>query len=148
MPPLSAERARELETLYRTAHDGRVRVRALCVLLAADGRSVPETARVVRYHQETVRRWLRRYLAGGVQSLQDAPKPGAPRKVTPAYLDELQRAASRSPADFGLPFARWTGARLADHLAGQTGLRLSAASLQRLRRGAPRSRPSRTVRST
>lgn len=148
MPPLAAGQLQELDTLYRTAPDGRVRVRALGVLLAAEGRSVPEIARVVRYHPETVRRWLGRYLSGGARGLLDAPRSGAPRKVTPAYLDELHRAASRSPAEFGLPFPRWTGARLADHLAGRTGLRLSAASLHRLLRGAPRNRPSRSSHSS
>lgn len=135
MPPLRAEQIRELEALYRTTRDGRVRVRVLSVLLAADQpRDVAEIARVVRYHEETVRRWLTRYLAGGVAGLHDAPRPGAPPKATPAYLDELWRAAGRTPDTLGLPFSGWTGRRLADYLAERTGLRLSPATILRLLR--------------
>lgn len=135
MPPLSHNQRLELETLYRKAEDGRVRVRALCILLAADQRqSIPEIAQIVRYHEETVRRWLNRYLADGINGLYDAPKSGAPRKATTNYLEEFFAALSQSPNELGLPFSNWTGRRLADHLAERTGLRLSAASLYRLRR--------------
>ncbi|MFK7602050.1 helix-turn-helix domain-containing protein [Deinococcus sp. SM5_A1] len=134
MPPLGHDQLLELEVLYRKARDGRVRVRALCVLLAADQRqSIPEISRIVRYHEETVRRWLNRYLTGGVNGLHDAPKSGAPPKATSRYLEELFDALNRNPTDLGLPFAKWTSRRLADHLAERTGLRLSAASLHRLR---------------
>lgn len=135
MPPLSDDQLQELEMLYRNAEDGRVRVRALCVLLAADQqRSIPDIARIVRHHEETVRRWLNRYLAGGVHHLYNAPKSGAPRKVTSTYLKELFNALSQDPADLGLSFRKWTAHRLVEHLAERTGLRLSTASLYRLLR--------------
>jgi hypothetical protein len=78
---LSAAQHAELDHANRTAKDGRLRVRALIVLLAAErGMVAAEIAAVVRMHDETVRRWLVRYQAEGVEGLTDAPRSGAPRR--------------------------------------------------------------------
>ena len=80
---LSADQLRELDELYHTTHDVRVRTRALMILLAAEQRLVAsEIAAIVRESAETVRRWFRRYQAEGVNGLADAPRPGKPPKVT------------------------------------------------------------------
>lgn len=42
--------------------------------------------------EETVRRWLKRYLAEWVEGLRDAPHPGASRKVTAEYRERLIQA--------------------------------------------------------
>jgi transposase len=53
------------------------------VLLATERRmSASESTQIVRSSEETIRRWLKRYLAEGVEELRDAPRPGAPLKVT------------------------------------------------------------------
>jgi len=135
MPPLRSEQLQELEVLYRSAEDGRLRIRALIVLLAADqGRSVPEIARMVRYHPETVRRWLLRYLRGGAAGLHDVPRSGAPLRATAEYREALFGLLRRTPGELGLPFSRWTARRAADHLEVQLGMTVSPASVYRLMR--------------
>lgn len=149
MPPLSPEQLQELEHLYRTA-DGRVRIRALIVLLAAEQqRKVPEIAVLLRYDEETVRRWLHRYAAEGIQSLEDAPRSGAPPKVTSEYREKLLSVARQRPRALDLPFSLWTGWRLADYLADLTGIRLSAVSVYRLlhQSGIHFNRPQHTITS-
>jgi len=84
--PLSVERVAELDQLYQTTKDVRVRTRAQMVLLSGEkGLVAQEIADIVREDEQTVRRWLKRYLAEGINGLQDAPRSGAPYKVTPAY---------------------------------------------------------------
>jgi transposase len=123
---LSTAQLAELDHLYRTAREGRPRIRALMVLLAAErGMVAAQIAAVVREHEETVRRWLVRYQAEGVDGLADAPRSGAPPKVTSAYREQLLAVVRRRPRGLGLPFSLWTGPRLADYLAEHTGLRLS-----------------------
>jgi transposase len=139
---LSQAQLAELDHLYRTAREGRMRIRALMVLLAAErGMLAAQIAAVVREHEHTVRRWLVRYRAEGVAGLSDAPRPGAPPKATPAYRERLLAVVRRRPRSMGLPFSLWTGPRLVDYLAEQTGLRLSRESVYRLarRRRAPQS---------
>src|SRR5215211_6144515 len=83
IPTLSPEQLDALEELYRTTREARLRTRAQMVLLAAERRlTAAEIAEIVRASEETVRRWLKRYLAEGVEGLRDVPHPGAPRKVT------------------------------------------------------------------
>jgi len=96
-----------LEELYRTTREARLRTRAQMVLLAAERRlTAAEIAEIVRASEETVRRWLKRYLAEGVEGLRDVPHPGAPRKVTEEYRELLVQVVRRRPRSLGLPFSR------------------------------------------
>jgi transposase len=79
IPTLDSEQFDTLEELYRITRDARLGTRVQMVLLAAERRLVAEEiAGIVRASEETVRRWLKRYLAEGVEGLRDAPHPGAP----------------------------------------------------------------------
>jgi transposase len=127
IPTLTSEQLDALEKLYRTTRDARLRTRAQMVLLAAEQRmTAAEIAqKIVRASEETVRRWLKRYLlAEGVEGLRDVPHPGAPRKVTEEYRELLVEAVRRRPRSLGLPFSLWTLRRLADFMAEQTGIRV------------------------
>ena len=121
IPALAPERLAELEEMYRNTRDARLRTRAQMVLLAAERRMpATEIAQIVRASEETVRRWLKRYLAEGVEGLRDEPHPGAPRKLTAEYRQKLVQAVRRRPRSLGLPFSLWTLRRLADYMAEQT----------------------------
>ena len=112
---LSAAQHVELDHASRTAKDGRLRIRALIVLLGAERRMVAaEIAAVVRLHEATVRRWLVRYQAEGLNGLADAPRPGATPRITRAYREQLLAVVRRRPRTLDLPFSLWTGDRLAD----------------------------------
>ena len=57
---LSAEAIGELDKLYRTTRDARLRTRAQIILLAAEkGLVAAEIASIVRTDEQTVRRWLK-----------------------------------------------------------------------------------------
>jgi transposase len=88
-------------------------------------------ARMVRDSEATVRRWLTRDRAEGIEGLQDAPRPGRPSPMTEAYQAERLAAVRRRPRSFGLPFSLWTLQRLVDDLAEQTGIRVSDETVRR-----------------
>lgn len=94
---LSASEISELDHAYRTHSDARLRIRALMVLLAAERRMVAaEIAVVVRHDEETVRRWLVRYQAEGIEGLSATPRPGAPPKAplkVPPKVTEMYPSA-------------------------------------------------------
>ena len=74
VPPLSPEQQQELDSLYRTTKDPRLRTRAQMVLLSAEKQmKAGEIAEIVRESHVTVLLWLHRYLAEGVEGLQDTP---------------------------------------------------------------------------
>jgi transposase len=132
LSPLSPAQIEELHTLYRTTKDVRLRTRAQIILLAAEqGMHAPTIAQMVRENDQTVRNWLKRYSAEGIEGLSDAPRLGAPKKVTPAYVTQLLNVVRVRPRSLGLPYSLWTLARLADYMAEQTGIRVEAETVRR-----------------
>ena len=81
---LSHQERATLEALTRrtTVAVGLVR-RARMVLLAADGMPLDRIAREVGADRTMVRTWLDRYRVGGLDALQDRPRPGRPRTFSP-----------------------------------------------------------------
>lgn len=131
IPPQTPEQIQVLDELYRTTKDVRLRNRAQMVLLAAEkGWTASVISEVVRCDENTVRLWLKRYRAEGVEGLRDEPRPGITPKVTPAYEEQLLAAVRVRPRSLDLAFSTWTLQRLADYLAEETGIRLSAESVR------------------
>ena len=132
LPELTDAQRDELDKLYRTTKDPRLRTRAQMVLLAGEqGQSVPQVARIVREVETTVLRWLKRYQAEGVAGLKDAPRPGRPATVPDSYRAELLVAVRRRPRSLDLSYSLWTLQRLSDYLAEKTGLRVSTETVRR-----------------
>ena len=130
IPSLSAEQREELEHLYDSTRDVRLRTRTQIVLLAAKkGWTASAISEVVRQDENTVRLWLKRYLAEGPEGLRDKPHPGAEPKVTADYEEKLVAAVRRRPRSLELPYSTWTLQRLADYLAEETGIRVDAETV-------------------
>ena len=87
--------------------------------------------------------------AEGIAGLRDLPVPGGPAKITDAYREQLLAAVRRRPRSLGRPYSLWTLQRLADYLAGRTGLRLSYETVRVALKagGIVLSRPQHTVTS-
>jgi transposase len=128
---LSEEDHQALMEMYRTTALPRMRTRAQMMLLSFEqGLKAPQIAPIVRESESTVQRWLKRYQAEGIKGLWDAPKSGTPGKVTQVYKQQLLSSVRQRPRALGLEFSLWTLARLSDHLAEQTGIRLSGEGVR------------------
>jgi len=150
VPPLNSDQQEELDTLYRKTKDPRLRTRAQMVLLSVErDLTAQEISEIVRESHATVLRWLKRYMAEGVEGLKDAPRPGKPSKVTDEYRQRLVEAVRRRPRSLGLEFSLWTLQRLADYMAEQTGIRVSDETVRRQlkKAGIVLSRPQHTISS-
>ena len=150
VPPLTKEQLTELEELYQKTNKPRYRTRAQMVLLSAEkGLKAEEIAQIVRESHITVLRWLKRYLAEGVEGLKDAPRPGRNSTVTEEYRKQLLESVRRRPRGLGLEYSMWTLQRLSDYMAEETGLRLSYETVRRelAKEGIVFSRPQHTISS-
>ncbi len=150
LPALSADDLAALDKLYHTTRDVRLRTRAHIMLLAAEQRLVaPQIAAIVRIAEETMRRWLKRYQAEGINGLADVPRPGGPPKITAAYQERLLQLVRQRPRSLNLPYSLWTNQRLADVLAEETGIRVSDETVRRTLAQAEivLSRPQHTITS-
>ena len=147
---LSPAAQAELEALYRRTHDVRLRTRAQMVLLAAEQHlTAAAIATIVRESEETVRRWLKRYQAEGLEGLHDQHRGGRPATVTDAYQEHLLFAVRRRPRSLDQPYSLWTLQRLADYLAEQTGIRVGYETVRLHLKvaGIVLSRPQHTISS-
>ena len=100
-------------------------LRARIVLAAAQGRSNVQIAHDLAIHVDTVRLWRDRWagLAGIDQEtlsvaerLQDAPRPGAPPKITAEQRCQMAAITCKAPLSAGRPISQWTGREIADEL--------------------------------
>ena len=113
----------ERETLGRMARSrtlgaGLVR-RAQIVLHALEGLKAPEIGARMDLGGVTVRHWLKRFNARGLQGLEEDVRSGRPPTYSAEQRSAVINAALTRPADLGLPFASWTLDRLVAYLSEQ-----------------------------
>jgi len=133
---LSQNELDELHTLCDKTKDVRLLTRVQIVLLSVEqNMTARQIGQIVRKNDQTVRRWIKRYNAEGINGLSDAPRPGAPEKVTPEYCELLLNIVHKRPRVLGQPYSKWTLARLADFMAEETGIRVSAVTVRRVLKG-------------
>jgi len=102
-----------LRSLYQTTSCPRTRLRVQMALLSSAGYSVAQIASISQQSDDTVRRWLKRFLAEGWRGLLEAPHPGRPPAITPAVEQFLAECLQHSPRDYRLARPAWTTALLA-----------------------------------
>lgn len=126
LPALDEATAAELRRRFETTGDPETRLRYQMVWLAHLGQRVPQIAQAALRSRDTVARVLHRFLAGGLDAVPRRPAPGPAPTVTPAWEAELLRVIELDPHAVGVPSANWTTRLLADYLAQQTGVAVSA----------------------
>ena len=102
----------------RTAGAGLVR-RARIVLHALEGLRAPDISARMDLCGATVRHWLKRFNARGLQGLEEDVRRGRPPTYSAEQRGAVINTALTPPADLGLPFASWTLDRLVAHLGEQ-----------------------------
>ena len=125
----------ELRALARRERDGRVSARLLALANALDGMSRDEAARAAGMDRQTLRDWVHRYNAEGVEGLRDRPRPGRP-----CALDEGRQAALKGLILRGPRLERdgcvaWRARDLRELVERRFGVRYSESGVRRLLRG-------------
>jgi transposase len=118
--------------------------RAWIVALSWDGLGVPAIAARVGCHQNTVRRWLHRFNAAGLDGLGDRPGAGRKRRITEAERSRIIALARSVPpgrlardgagelsADDERGPAQWTLDTLAQ-AARDAGIRAGRSQVRRI----------------
>jgi transposase len=89
---------------------------ARLILLADMGKRVPALVQELARTATTVRTWLQRFHAAGLDGLQDRPRAGRPVPCPPEQGAEVMATALTAPRPLTQPFARWTLDQLATYL--------------------------------
>jgi len=91
--------------------------RAQIAVHALEGLKAPEIGARMGLCGATVRHWLKRFNARGLQGLEEDVRTGRPPTCSAAQRSAVIDTALTRPADLGLPFASWTLDRLVAYLA-------------------------------
>ncbi len=121
---LTSDQRHELQRRTRQpslASDTRDRLEM--VRLADAAWSVPTIARHLQRHEQTVRAWIKAFIAGGFDALPNKPRGGDTSALTPAMLEAVR-------AEVGTGSRTWTAAQICDWVAEQYGLRLSPGRMR------------------
>ena len=123
---LSEKEQDELEQITKRHRSEQQQVlRARIVLAAAQGRGNAQIAHDLAINVDTARLWRDRWVGlRGVdletlsvaERLQDAPRPGAPPKITAEQRCQIAAIACEAPLKSGRPISQWTGREIADEL--------------------------------
>jgi len=93
---------------------------------------------IVKYRRvslPTVRLWITRFNAEGLDGLRDRPRSGRPATYTPEQTGEVVAVALTAPRTLGLPFACWTLDRLQAYLHDERDLPIKRSRIDELLRG-------------
>jgi transposase len=97
-PPLDDGEARKIRRLAGARHaPGDWIERARIIMLSWDGLAVPAIAAETGRHENTVRRWLHRFNAAGIDGLGDRPGAGRRRRITEAQRSAIIALARSEP---------------------------------------------------
>jgi transposase len=99
---LTDEERERLESLaHRARSQPLLARRARVVLACAEGQSNQSVARRLRCSLGMVGQWRRRFLKARLEGLYDEPRPGAPRKVSDAEVEQvvIQTLESTPPGE-------------------------------------------------
>jgi len=111
------DRRLRARTTERRLHERLTMIRAV-----ADGATIPQAAAVLGHHPQTVRRFVKRFLAEGFAGLADRPRAGRPPRVGEADLVALE---ARLEEDAATGARTWTLGQAAGWLAEERGVSVS-----------------------
>jgi transposase len=130
---LTDEERRKIERLAnaRTASARSVE-RARIIGAAAQGQRVSAIARQLHLGADTVRRWIKRFNAAGLDGLVDAPRSGHPPTYSAEQISEVIAASLTQPTELGQPFGSWTLDRLEVYLNEEKGIPIKRSRIDEL----------------
>ncbi len=121
---LTTEQRHELHQRTRQAGLApSTRDRLEMVRLADAGWSVPRIAHHLGQHEQTVRAWIKAFLAGGFAALPNKPRGGDHSALTPGILEAVR-------AEIANGKRTWTADQICDWVAEHHGVRLSPGRMR------------------
>ena len=127
---LTAAEQTQLECIFKTSTDRRLRDRCQAVLMASRGRKRKTIAQDLGVHRTTVRLWLTQYQEHGLEGLSIHWAPGRPGRIPETLASTIQGWVQEGPQGCRLDRANWTYEELATHLYRTTGIEVKRTAMR------------------
>ncbi len=143
---VTKEQQLELEN-FRQQASSKDSEKALMALLSNDGKSVPEIALMLKRNQHTVRDWLKRYRAQGINGLNRKFSPGRPNTMRETIKQYIQKIIGNSPINHGYQDSTWSVPLITYEVNKNLDLNASSKTVTRALKnmGYVYKRPSKTI---
>ncbi len=128
---LAPHEGQRLKRLSKQSKVTSRRQRALILLASNTLMSAPEIARMLMTDESHVRKVIHDFNAQGFESLRPRFGGGRPRRISTDDEARIVAVAGARPDTLGVPYTRWSLAKLSRYLIGQ-GLSVSPAQLGRI----------------
>lgn len=124
--------AADLRAAARRARDSDQARRLLALALVLEGSSRTEAARAAGMDRQTLRDWVIRFNAEGVEGLRDRPRPGRPGQLNEDQLAELAQVVETGPDINVHRVVRWRCADLQAQIKERFDVEVSERHVGRL----------------
>jgi transposase len=123
--------ASALRSLAGKTADGAMVRRLLAVALVHEGHSRTEAATLNGMTRQTLRDWVHRYNADGVEGLRSRAGPGRPPVLTSARQEELRQLVIEGPDPERHSVVRWRCADLCEAIVERWAVRVCEQTMGR-----------------
>lgn len=124
--------ATELREFASHERDGAVVRRLLAIAMILEGASREEAAQLSGMDRQTLRDWVHRYNAEGVEGLRSHVSPGRPSALSEVQMEALRAMVLEGPDPERNQVYRWRCADLRDEIAARWSVMLHERSVGRL----------------
>lgn len=126
--------AAELRAAAVRADDVHMARRALAIAMTMDGYPRAAAAELCGMDRQTLRDWVHRFNAEGLDGLADRPRPGRPASLSTAQQKEVEAWIEAGP-DVGTDgVVRWRRSDLSERIAERFGVTLNVRTVGKLLR--------------
>ena len=108
--------------------------RMLAIALILDGASRADAAKSAGMERQTLRDWVHRYNAEGIEGLKDRPNPGRKPLLNEEQLSELDRIVEKQPDPGADGVVRWRCRDLKAKIKNRFDVEISERSVARILR--------------
>src|SRR5215475_8424659 len=126
---LSEQERQQLEDMFKTTAEGRLRTRCQAILMAHRGRRHRPIAEDLGVTVRTLQRWLRAYQDKRLAGLKLRWRQERRARIPAALAPEILGWILHVPAGCGLDRANWTYAELATQLYRTPGLTVRPSTI-------------------
>src|SRR4051812_48749073 len=116
---------------FRRCRDALVRVRYLIIMNVWMGRTARHIETVLKVHNTTVYRVVKRFRERGEASLWDGREDNGGEKLSQDFLGLLDRIVRSNAQEHGWRRPTWTREMLVETMARKTGVRIHVATMSR-----------------
>ena len=127
--------AAELRVAARHSKDPRQACRMLAIALVLEGASRQDAAHAAGMDRQTLRDWVPRYNAHGIDGLLDKPRSGRPPQLKEAQLRKLDAMIEEGPDIAAHKVVRWRCVDLKEVIKDRFDVEISERHVGRILKG-------------